>query len=205
MRAAREHLATCDKHPEAAELQQAASSLATAAPEMDPPPALKSRLMEAVRAEAPAAAPQQRESAGGGLLDWFRGNRLGYAMAAVLALIVVGLGAWNLSLQGDETSGEQVVQLSGITDARVIYIEDEGLAIMEIDELDVLPEAQVYQTWAITDDGPVSLGTFRAAKEGETRVAMAADLTGVTSIAVTIEPAPGVEQPTTAPILSGDV
>ena len=41
------HLATCSKHPEAAELRAVAGALAFAAPEAQPSAALKTRLLEA--------------------------------------------------------------------------------------------------------------------------------------------------------------
>src|SRR5438128_10929517 len=55
------HLATCSKHPEAAELRAVAGALAFAAPEAQPSAALKTRLVEALRVEsAPADASPPR-------------------------------------------------------------------------------------------------------------------------------------------------
>src|ERR1700674_5285058 len=49
------HLASCDRHPEMGELEAVAASLALAAEEMEPPPALKSWLMEAIQADRRAS------------------------------------------------------------------------------------------------------------------------------------------------------
>ena len=46
-----EHLLTCANHPDAAELGTVASSLALVAPEREPPPALKTRIMDVVYKE----------------------------------------------------------------------------------------------------------------------------------------------------------
>src|SRR2546426_3004029 len=55
------HLATCSKHAEAAELRNVAGALAFAAPEAQPSAALKTRLMDAVRADSapPTEAPKR--------------------------------------------------------------------------------------------------------------------------------------------------
>src|SRR2546428_68650 len=55
------HLATCSKHPEAAELRAVAGALAFAAPEAQPSAALKTRLLDALREESePADAAPRR-------------------------------------------------------------------------------------------------------------------------------------------------
>lgn len=55
-----------------------------------------------------------------------------------------------------------------------------------------------YQLWMVHSDGTVAPGpTFEA---GDFQTAVIADMTGVTAIAVSVEPAGGSEQPTTDPI-----
>ena len=49
MSAAAEHLAACEKHPEVRELQLVVARLGSAAPDVEPPPALKARLMDVIR------------------------------------------------------------------------------------------------------------------------------------------------------------
>jgi anti-sigma-K factor RskA len=208
MRAARAHLATCDRHADVPELQAVAAGLAAAVPEMEPPPALKSRIMDVVRAEAGAPAIVDAAPARPGIMDrvrgWLARPAFGYGLAGALAVVVAALLVWNVSLQSDDGGGGQTVaELSGAASGRVILIEDEGLAVMEIEGLDALPTDQVYQVWAISGAEPTSLGAFGFTAGGNIRTVMSFDPSSVDTIAITIEPAPGSDLPTSDPIISG--
>jgi anti-sigma-K factor RskA len=214
LREAEEHLRGCERHPEVAELLAVAAGLALDAPEMDPPPALRSRLMEAVRADAvalnarePAEAPAGARQSWG-LLEtirsWLSAPRSGYALSGALAVLVGVLVVWNLSLQGEDGGSDPMtVSLSGQATGQVIFLEDEGLAVMEVDGLTPLPAEQVYQVWAISDGQPTSLGLLEVEEDGEARGAMRASPDGVDQIAVTVEAFPGAELPTSQPVISG--
>src|SRR2546425_6769365 len=81
------HLSSCSKHPDIAELSAVARSLALAAPDAEPPSALRARIMDIVRREsAGAASGRPRRS----ILEWLRGliprGRLPYALAGALAV-----------------------------------------------------------------------------------------------------------------------
>jgi anti-sigma-K factor RskA len=208
MRAAREHLASCDKpHSEVRELQAVAAGLAAAAPEMDPPPALKSRLMDTIRAESPPAAAVER---GAGLLDrvrgWFRTGTAGYGLAGALAIVIAALVIWNVSLQGDDDGGggQFVVELSGAA-GRLTVLPEQNIAIMDVEALEPAPAGHVYQAWAVSGGAAASLGIVEVRDDGSVRQAMIFDEAGVDQIAVTVEPAPGVEQPTTDPVISAEL
>jgi len=209
--AAESHLRGCERHPEVAEYAAVAATLAVAAPEKDPPPALKARLLDAVRADL---APRELVRPGQpGLLDtirgWFTPARSGYAMSGVMAVLVAALLVWNISLQADDDSsggGQVVVQLSGAAQGRVMYLPDERIAVMDVTDLEPLPSDQTYQVWAIRDGQPVSLGLMAADPSGHSTAAMSdIDLAGVQQLAVTIEPAGGSAQPTSDPVLTGEV
>jgi len=111
--AVRAHVATCtDPHVELAELGSVLTALAESVPVVQPPAALKGRILAAASAdlaarasaapattEAPAPTPfpsaterQQREARRAGLAPWI------LRIAAVLAIAL--LGGWNLLLQG---------------------------------------------------------------------------------------------------------
>jgi anti-sigma-K factor RskA len=102
-RAAQAHLATCAKCTHLAqELSAAVSVLPLAAPQVAPSPALKERLMQAIRREngpIPLRQPAQpaRRRAGWAV-------RLLAAAALVLVLLTGGLTAWNVSLQHQSAS-----------------------------------------------------------------------------------------------------
>jgi anti-sigma-K factor RskA len=203
------HLVTCEKHPEMAELLAVANSLALASPQMEPPPQLKARLMDAIREEGVAAhdaTPARR----GGLFDtvrgWFGNARLGYGLAAAMTVLVVGLLAWNVSLQGDDSGGAntRVVEMTGQVSGEVVYLADKKIAVMDLHGLDDLPSDKVYEIWALADGQATSLGVIFPTN-GSVNAAMQFDATGYDTIAVTIEDAPGVSQPTTDPISAGEL
>jgi anti-sigma-K factor RskA len=199
-----EHLATCEKHPEAAELQVVAASLGFAVPEKEPPPALKTRLMTAVRDEPAEAAPAAE---GRRLFErlrrWRPQRAVPYALAGALAVAVVALIVTNVG-DSDETQ-TPAVTLTGTDNAQaIIHVLEDGLVVMEADGLEPLDSEQTYQVWAITSGQPESLGLLGPATGGAVEQAMRADLAGVEAVAVTIEPAGGSEEPTGERVLESD-
>jgi anti-sigma-K factor RskA len=213
MRAAEEHLASCGRHPELRELQAVAAGLAAAAPKMEPPTALRSRLMDAVRADISAGESRGRAPAAGtgtiaSIRAWLSPQRFGYALSAGLAAIVIALVVWNVSLQSDGgSSGTLTVSLSGLATGTLTYIEEQKIATMDMDgPLEAAPAGHVYQVWAIKDGRPASIGFLEAPLADEDVAAMSGiDLAGVDTVAVTIEPEGGSEQPTTDPIIAGEL
>ena len=199
--AVRDHLASCENHPEAAELLAIGASLAFATPEMEPSPALKMRLMDAVRGE-----PEQprRGQPRAGFFEWLRGlsprSALPYGLAGALAIAVAALVVTNIG--GSDDSQTAVATLRGTGGATaVVYELENGLVVMDADGLEPLTDDQTYQIWGINERGPSSLGLLGAAPEGEALGAMRADLSEVDSLAVTIERAGGSDAPTSDPVL----
>jgi anti-sigma-K factor RskA len=199
-----EHLLTCENHPDAAELGAVASSLAFAAPEREPSPALKTRIMDVVYKEGSAPAAARRPS----ILDWFRGLKPAlaapYALAGALAVALLVVVLTNDGSPSEP--GASVITLTGDGEARaVVHVLEDGVITMEAAGLEPLTNDRTYQVWAINDQGPSSLGLLGQAPDGEALGAMRADLSEFDSLAVTVEPAGGSEQPTTAPILAAKV
>ena len=67
-----------------------------------------------------------------------------------------------------------------------------------------LPEVaadQTYQLWVISAAGPTSAGLLDLSEQGTTGPVLASDTGQAQSLAVTVEPAGGSEQPTTTPLL----
>jgi anti-sigma-K factor RskA len=199
----RAHLAECRRHDVAlAELRDLAERLPLAAPEREPPPELRARLLAAFEAEAAAPAPVPVS------LEERRRQRVlvpafAYLAAAALLLAVIGLATWNVVLQtgGDEGAARVELDLTGETGSgRLVYLPDEQVALVEMD-VDAPPEGRAYQAWQIDESGPASLGIV--ANQGVT--AFAADLSGAQVVAITEEPAGGSEQPTTQPFLSAEL
>jgi len=197
---ARAHLASCRRHDEAlAGLRATVDALALAAPEREPPTALRARVLGAFEREvtsAPPAVVQMRPTA----RRWFAPPRPAFAWlaAAVLLLAVVGLGAWNAVLQlGGEDGGAVTAQLTGPAgSAELVYLKDQSLAVFDV-ELSDPPPGREYQAWGIHDTGAVSLGLL----PNSGPAALRADLSDATAVAISLEPKGGSDQPTTDPVL----
>ena len=200
-----EHLLTCANHPDAAELGAVASSLALVAPEREPPPALKTRIMDAVNKESRAPVAAAR---GPSILDRLRRLKptlaAPYALAGVLAVALIAVLLTNDG--GSSEPRTSVINMTGQGEARaVLHVLEDGLITMEAAGLEPLTDDQTYQVWGIESGQPTSLGLLGPAPDGEALGAMRADLSSVDAVAVTIEPAGGSPQPTTTPILAADV
>ncbi len=197
----RDHLESCDQHAEAAGLIAAARSLAFAPAEREPPLALKSRIMQEVRAGESTVREPDRGGSFGRLFRW---RVLQPALTGAMAAAIVGLVIWVATLQG---SGDNTVVLSigdDVLGGRVVLLQDEDQAIMELHGLADLTDDLTYQVWAIGEGGAASSGLLEP-ENGAVLAVLPFDSEGVDAIAVTIEPAGGSEQPTTEPILSTDL
>jgi anti-sigma-K factor RskA len=200
----RSHLESCANHPDAAELLVVSASLALAAPEGEPSPALKSRLMNAIREEV---QPKARAAPEGGLLGWLRRLKpqtaLSVGLAGALAVAVVALIVTNTG--GSDDAQTAVATLTGAGSAQAsVYELDNGVVVMQAEGLQPLTEDQTYQVWGINERGPASLGLLGPAPEGEAIGAIGADLSSVDTLAVTVEPAGGSAAPTSDPIMAGE-
>ncbi len=167
--AVRAHLASCaDPHAEMAELGSVLSVLAEAVPVVEPPAALKGRILAAAAADlaartsaapaapgaAPTAAPipfpaaperQQRSAARTGIADW------AMRIAAVLAIAL--LGGWGLLLQNQLDSARSYER----SVAAVLDVAGQPGALTAV----LTPESR---------DGPAGLAAI--AGDGTVRIAM---------------------------------
>ena len=126
-KAVEDHLESCDQHDELAGIQATALGLGLAAPELEPPPALRSRIMQAAGIEDPEA-----EATTGRRGLW--ALRGGYSIAAVLAIAVMGLVAWNIVLQIDDVSTMATAVRNGLGIARMpCLIGDSNTDLRRID------------------------------------------------------------------------
>ena len=218
-----------ERQAEIDELGAVAGLLAFSPEEHEPPPELRERIMEVVEAEA-APRRGRRGSVFAGLAGYIGARGLAFGAAA---LLLIGLLSWNLLLQGqvEDLQGQvqssqnqvedlqaqvrdaqnqqtQTVQLSGTwadqgTDAEVASISDERLVLVA-DNLPSVPEGQTCQIWVIKGDVPESGGLFQPGGT-ETAAPITTPIKKGDTIAVTVEPAGGSEQPTTDPVLSAEL
>ena len=99
--------------------------------------------------------------------------------------------------------GTQALPQAG---ARVFVDPVTGRALLFAYDLPVLGPDELYELWAIGAEGPRAAGVFRPDDEGRARLEIPDPelLRDVQTLAVTVEPSPGVEQPTGEIVLSSD-
>ena len=222
----RAHLSTCAEHAaKARELRAVASSLAETVEPAEPPGAQRTRNTPAGsgqgdvgRGRTTPAAPlarahertQREQGSGGGVRSRVQWGRMSYAfgaLAAGLVIVVAGLLAWNLSLQSDGGTADvlavkPLVQDTGATAGYLVLLEDDRAAVVG-ESLPRLDASQVYQLWSISPAGEAtSLGLMEYDDAGVAVADLSFDPQESTAIAITIEQAGGVEQPTSAPVYS---
>ncbi len=189
------HATTChDCRAELDGLRSAAASLALEVPQLDPPAALRDRIMDAVCADGRVrtpVAPVRR-----------RGFAMWPALAGALAVLAAGLVTWNVTLQGDGQPTRQIAFV-GTTDTSIsgrVIIDDNGAAVMRITGLPALDADESYELWTIRDGTPRSEGFAARTAQGEVVVATA-DLAGVTALAITPEARSNTASPSVAPVI----
>ena len=203
------HLEECEAcRDEVRELQEAAARMG-ASEATAPPPALRARVLAAAD-QQPQLPPKVTSIASVRHRRWTA--PLVAAVAAVV-LVVTG-GVWVFQAQRNEAPpvSTAVAQVFHASDARTKTVQTDhgkltvaaspslGRMAVETDGLQPLSSKQVYQLWAIHDGTPTSAGVVEDLGAGK---AMAIPGAG-TTVAITVEPAGGSDQPTSTPIVTVD-
>ena len=199
---------------------------------MGAPAALKRKVLEAYANEhpqhveplpikviddAPGAHPPRR-----GAPNW-----LGWAAAgiALVLLAVVSVYGLNLRQQADQANqqaqqmaqavaaltapGSQVAILqgsgaaAGVTGFAAFPTTGGGYLVMT--DVPAAPSGMTYQAWYIVGGNASSAGTMTASANGNVVASGLQPLPGTDVVAVTLEPTGGSDQPTSQPIIVGDV
>lgn len=201
-------------HPElrseVEELGSLANTLAFSVPEHEPSAEVRRNLMRIVDSESSveqAAAPP--------ILQRLRGYLTLRVLApATLAIITVALLGWNVLLQGEiqdlqgqlqerRTFAMEGTGAASETDARIVELASDE-AIVMADGMPVPPEGKTMQIWVIQDGTPQPAGTFQPG--GDTvAVPISNSLNEGDTVAITLEPAGGSDQPTSEPVLQADI
>ena len=214
-----------DLQAEVEALATVAGLLALSPREQEPSPELRSRIMDTVAAEAEHPQEQPR-TARRSWLDRLRevvGLR-DLALAGA-AMLVVGLFSWGVLLQGeiqdlqgrvqglqgqvqDQSQGPQMIALGGAGTehgARAELVTLEGdRAVLVAEDMPPVPEGKTYQIWVIKGDAPQPSSLFEP-KGDSIAVVVDKPLEGADAVAVTVEPEGGSKEPTTDPMLVGEV
>ena len=152
-------------------------------------------------------------------------------LAGLGVLLVAGLVIWNVNLrndvgdlqdrleaiQGENTTlrasaNATVYQLLPTQDAppnanAQAWFSVQGSGVLSVANMPALEDGTAYQLWYITDSPtkPVPGGTFAVDGTGQGFMLIPADVDGVTSIAISLEPEGGSAAPTGAILLSSDI
>ena len=215
-RAYEAHLPGCERClQELASFWETTEALAVAASGPEPSPDLRERILADVRAQPPQVVvpfePRRR-----------RAVPVLAAAAAIAAVVALGIGLWASSLSNELDDARAALERERATgailvdpDARKVSLQagdgqlvvnPQGQAVLVLDGLDPAPAGKTYEMWIVPggDIGRahragVFPGRDGAEIEGLDGVVRAGDV-----VAVTVEPAGGVDAPTTSPIVASD-
>jgi anti-sigma-K factor RskA len=188
------HLAGCARcREELASLQAAAGALAYAAPPAPPPAGLRDRILDAARAERANVVPLRPR-------NWASGPYVLTAAAALL-VAVVGLAVWNVSLHDELGRAREALRGVPLTGAKGSVVLSGESGALVVSDLAPAPAGKTYEAWVIEGGRARAAGTF--AGGGRTIVVrLTRSLPAGAVVAVTLERAGGVAQPTRKPFIT---
>ena len=173
----------------------------SAATAVEPPHELRDRVLAEIGAAAGGPAAPQRQS------------RWQTAVLAAAAAVVIGLGALGVGMAlrpaPTVSTAEQVFaapdvrtvsgDIPGGGTATVVFSREKNAGVLVMNNVAPPKPGTVYQMWLINDAGPHSAGTMDAQAVAPSTTAVLPDLDGSSTLAFTVEPPGGSQQPTTEP------
>lgn len=196
-----QHLQTCELcRTDLDGLMPVVRALPTTAEPIEPPAALRKRIMKVVDAdvrEREKAARPKRESRFGFLV-----LRPLPAMAAACVLLLAGLGIGLTVLGGDESPSSSDIAGECIRSCeRVAMHLEGGHGTLKVTGMKAPPDGRVYQVWTHSygEDPKPTDALFTVDKYGNASVDVPADADEIDQVLVTDEPRGGSSAPTTAP------
>jgi len=187
------HIAGCERcRAQLREMEAVAAVIAFTAPQASPPPELRARVMEAVDRSGVFGAPPAPEPAPRVRWTWW--PRFAAIAVPALAVAVVALGIWNISLRNDVQNAE-VRAVDPVTNVGNVVSYTGGHAAL-FGSLQPATSGHVYEAWVIPkgETVPEAAGTFSGGDQLSftlTRSAAPGD-----TIVITLEPGTGGPAPT---------
>lgn len=203
------HLAGCDAcRRELEQLRTAAEALPASVPQVEPPAALKRRLMKEIERDAdsatagePGARRRRRRTA------WERLRTRGAPLTAGLAAValLLGLVAGQLLAGGDggHTVTATVDRAQAPGASAQLHVRDDR-AVLEVRDLPAPASGRVYQVWTQRGEAapePTD-SLFSPRTDGSAVTTVGRSLEGVDRVLVSSEPAGGSRAPTTPPVIT---
>jgi anti-sigma-K factor RskA len=206
-----EHLARCPECREnVAAFQVAAAELAYATDAPAPRPGLRARILaEAGSERRSASSPSRRR--------WAFPVAVAAAVAGGCAALALGFWAADLSQQVDDLQVQQqradeaALVLANPNAERIPLEGADGVLVVDSETqqghllvfgLEEAPEDMTYEAWVIEGEQPVQAGLFSGGDDRATVVPLDAPVPAGAIVAVTVERAGGVPQPTQDPIIT---
>ena len=204
------HLADCGLHEEVASLRAAAFALDPAAPAREPPPELEQRILRAALAERPAAATGAASPAAlARTRPWSRVISAP-ALAAALAVLAIGLGAWvSVLLAADDDAPERFSfsysGRGGESWLRFASVLGDGPTNVTLGGFDRLSDQSAYHLWAIRDERWLRVGFFNTNPEGRWAGDFEFSFEAGDEVAVTVGSATGDDRPGGDPLFRAPI
>jgi anti-sigma-K factor RskA len=157
-----EHLAGCERcRAQLREMDAVAASIALSAPASQPPPELRRRVLEAI---GPAVVETAPEPARPAERRWSWWPRFSVVAVPVLAVAVVALAVWNISLRNDRST-HQIAAVTTIGGMGSVVAFQGGDATL-VGDLKPAPPNHTYEAWVIPrgQSVPIAAGTFPGGK-----------------------------------------
>jgi anti-sigma factor RsiW len=202
------HVAGCAEcRDELERLRPAADALPRSVEQVEPPPGLKSSLMEVVEREAgerPGAPAARRRTPRRLRPPSLAGLRPALVAAALALGVVAGFGVAQLGGGDDARTVAATVDQGRLPDASgSLRIQGDGEdgAILTVHGMPPAGGERVYQAWVQRDGEMVPQPTFDVAADGGGAVAVPDDLSEAQAILVTREPQGGARAPSEPPLI----
>ncbi len=201
------HVAECDQcRRQLREAEALAASLAYAVPAAAPPPDLRDRVLAAVEPvveAAPARPVEAQPRPARRSRSWW--PRIAAVAVPVLAVAVVGLAIWNVSLHSDLSgihSGLYNGTAGNLRGVGNVVVKRDGNATLYA-SIGPAPPGKTYEAWVIRGKVALPAGLFEGG--GTVNLKLSRNARPGDVIAVTVEPAGGTKAPTGTPIAAHTV
>jgi anti-sigma-K factor RskA len=197
------HLVDCDVcRAELVRLTPAVDGLSTSVPRLEPPPALRKRIMDVVEAEAGArsvASTPQRPRR-----RWAWAWRPAPIAALAAAVVIAFVAGFALRGGDGSTTTVSAEALTG-TAVNAALVEHDGAWHLQVDKLPKAPADHVYEIWIQRGKDVQASSLFVLSRDGRAQVPLSEKLQDGDIVMVTVEPAGGSATPSSDPLLQAQV
>lgn len=200
------HLAACPAcQAILAEDRLTVARLSQAAPELEPRPGFKERLLLRAEAEVASEVPQRPANVTA-LRPSSRRSRAWLMPLAAMLVFALGLsGVIGQQLYAGQVLASTTLQATAGASSlgsAVVVVRRSGAAELQLRDLPAPAPGQVYEAWIIQGDSPPRPAGTQTSGSGT--IPMQGPVLGNT-VAITLEPEPGSTAPTSNPLLAGIV